>query len=270
MPAPSEASQLRRALATAPEDVVLALARSGNVAAFEALIGRRHGQVRALLMRLSNDAALADDLAQETFVRAWQGLSSLRADSAFWSWLRRIAVRTWARHARRRPPAADLDAAEIADSDDAGQGAFPDEPADAARSRDLDAALARLSLHARNCSGSGWAPTPRSSRVIDPFLLGHFKRHTDLESESFTRATLMRVVAAHRRRQRWRTAGGGLLAAVLAGTLVHSGALSWMLTVQASAVATLGQVPALPLAPLITLLALVYFSHVARALASFR
>lgn len=145
---PSEAPGPRKALEAASEDVVLTLARSGDLVAFEVLVCRRQGQVRALLRRLSNDAALADDLSQETFVRAWQGLASLRADAAFWSWLRRIAVRTWARHAQRRPPAADVDLGDLVDVADTA----PDsDPAAAGASRDLDAALARLAGPARNC-----------------------------------------------------------------------------------------------------------------------
>lgn len=145
---PSEVTGRRSALEAASEDVVLTLARSGDMAAFEVLVRRRQGQVRGLLRRLSNDAALADDLSQETFVRAWQGLSSLRADAAFWSWLRRIAVRTWARHAQRRPPAADVDLGDLVDVADAAPGS---EPAAAGESRDLDAALARLAGPARSC-----------------------------------------------------------------------------------------------------------------------
>lgn len=85
----TDAGGARASLASVAEDAVIELARAGNIAAFEELMRRRQGQLRQLLRRLCGDAALADDLSQETFVRAWQSLSSLRFKEAFWRWLRR-------------------------------------------------------------------------------------------------------------------------------------------------------------------------------------
>jgi RNA polymerase sigma-70 factor (ECF subfamily) len=72
--------------------------------------------VRGLLRRLSGDAALADDLAQDTFIQAWQNLQGLRTPEAFGGWLRQIAVNLWLRHARRkRIQLEPLDESHIAD-----------------------------------------------------------------------------------------------------------------------------------------------------------
>jgi len=51
---------------------------------------------------LSGDWAIADDFAQEAFLRAWQKLRTLRSPGAFGGWLRRIAVNVFLQHIRRK------------------------------------------------------------------------------------------------------------------------------------------------------------------------
>ena len=71
-------------------------------AAFGALVLRHQSSVRNFLRHLARgDAALADDLAQETFVRAYRGLARFRGDANFSTWLLGIAHNHW-RNARRR------------------------------------------------------------------------------------------------------------------------------------------------------------------------
>jgi RNA polymerase sigma factor (sigma-70 family) len=77
------------------------LAQAGNEAAFRELVLRRQGAVRDLLRRLSGNAALADDLAQQAFLQAWRSLKTLREPAAFKGWLRRIAIHVWLQHVRR-------------------------------------------------------------------------------------------------------------------------------------------------------------------------
>ncbi len=78
--------------------------------AFAALVRRHQSAVRAVLRRLcAGDAALADDLSQETFVRAWRGLRGWRGGARFSTWLHRIAVNAWLSQARKAPPPAVLD-----------------------------------------------------------------------------------------------------------------------------------------------------------------
>lgn len=70
--------------------------------AFEQLLRRHQGLVRAQLRRLCDgDAALADDLAQEAFLLAWRKLSSFRGDARFSTWLFRVAHNCFLQ-ARRR------------------------------------------------------------------------------------------------------------------------------------------------------------------------
>lgn len=70
--------------------------------AFGDLVLRHQSAVRHFLRQLTRgDAALADDLAQETFVQAYRGLARFRGDAAFSTWLLGIAHNHW-RNARRR------------------------------------------------------------------------------------------------------------------------------------------------------------------------
>ena len=102
--------------------------------AFAALVRRHQSAVRSVLRRLcAGDAALADDLSQETFVRAWKGLRSWRGGARFSTWLHRIAVNAWLSQVRRAP-------APVAE--DPGTQAPADGPVDARR--DLERAFAIL------------------------------------------------------------------------------------------------------------------------------
>jgi RNA polymerase sigma-70 factor (ECF subfamily) len=83
----------------------LARARTGDLAAFARLVRVHQSRVRLQLRRLTRgDEALADDLAQETFVQAWRHLAAFRGDARLATWLHRIALRTWLQHARRPQP----------------------------------------------------------------------------------------------------------------------------------------------------------------------
>lgn len=85
-------------------------ATAGDHDAFARLVERHHPRILALLERLSGCAEQALDLAQETFVSAYRHLSSFRHDSRFSTWLHSIACNHAASAARRRRPAASLDA----------------------------------------------------------------------------------------------------------------------------------------------------------------
>jgi RNA polymerase sigma-70 factor, ECF subfamily len=67
-------------------------ARAGDDAAFGALYHECRGRVYALCLRLEADAARADELLQDVFVRAWERLGSYRGESRFSTWLHRLAV----------------------------------------------------------------------------------------------------------------------------------------------------------------------------------
>lgn len=69
--------------------------------AFSELVRRHQSQVRSVLRRLTQNGALADDLAQETFLSAYRSLSQFRGGARFSTWLYRIAWNAWLAHARR-------------------------------------------------------------------------------------------------------------------------------------------------------------------------
>lgn len=79
--------------------------RSGDTAAFEWLYRAHAGRVHAVCLRLLGDRGRAEEATQDAFVRAWQRLGSFRGDSAFGSWLYRLAANVAVdrlRHERRR------------------------------------------------------------------------------------------------------------------------------------------------------------------------
>ena len=73
---------------------------AGNVEAFEELYRVNVGRVYALCLRMVGDPTLAEELAQEAFVRAWQKLGSFRGASAFSTWLHRVTVNVVLGHRR--------------------------------------------------------------------------------------------------------------------------------------------------------------------------
>lgn len=100
---------------TEPHDVLAA--QRGDLGAFERLYRSHVGQVLALCARMTGDRTVAEDLTQETFVKAWGALSSFRGESAFGSWLHRVAASVVLDHGRARgrqlrhlAPVEDMDA----------------------------------------------------------------------------------------------------------------------------------------------------------------
>ena len=69
-------------------------ARSGESRAFEMLVLKYRRRVERLISRMVRDPAHVEDIAQETFIRAYRALPQFRGESAFYTWLYRIAVNT--------------------------------------------------------------------------------------------------------------------------------------------------------------------------------
>ena len=69
-------------------------AQSGDKKAFELLVIKYQRKVERLLSRLIRDQAEIEDVAQESFIKAYRALAGFRGDSAFYTWLYRIAVNT--------------------------------------------------------------------------------------------------------------------------------------------------------------------------------
>lgn len=67
-------------------------AQAGDRSAFERIYRENVGRVHALCLRLCGDPARAEELTQDVFVRAWRRLGTFRGDSAFSTWLHRLAV----------------------------------------------------------------------------------------------------------------------------------------------------------------------------------
>jgi len=67
-------------------------AQEGDVAAFERLYRENESRIYALCLRMVADRSRAEELTQASFVRAWEKLGSFRGDSAFATWLHRLAV----------------------------------------------------------------------------------------------------------------------------------------------------------------------------------
>jgi len=130
-------------LGSAAEISLVALAMSGDDNAFEELVRRRQGAIRRLMRQLSGDWALADDFAQEAFLRAWRKLRTLRSSGAFGGWLRQIAVNVFLQHIRRS-------GSVIHDSDEVASYTVVDD-GDSSIKIDLEKALARLRPAERIC-----------------------------------------------------------------------------------------------------------------------
>jgi RNA polymerase sigma-70 factor (ECF subfamily) len=113
----------------APDDeqALVRAAGSGDARAFEALYRKHSRRVYALVWRLAGgNAARAEDLVQEAFIRAWQALPGFRFQSAFSTWLHRLAVNTALMELRSRRGGQDLEVDDAAlewqaSADTAGQ-----------------------------------------------------------------------------------------------------------------------------------------------------
>ncbi len=103
-------------MAESPTDQQLvSRVKSGETEAFALLVRKYQNKAFGVVSRLISDPAAAEDVVQESFLRAYRSLDRFRGDSAFYTWLYRIAVNTAKNHlmARgRRPPSADIDASD--------------------------------------------------------------------------------------------------------------------------------------------------------------
>ncbi len=95
----------------------------GDKRAFELLVAKYQRRVERLLSRLIRDPSEIEDVAQEAFIKAYRALPQFRGDSAFYTWLYRIAVNTAKNYlvsqGRRPKPFADTQTDEDGESFDA-------------------------------------------------------------------------------------------------------------------------------------------------------
>lgn len=83
------------------EHTIVERARAGDQRAFAQLFEQYHAPILNYLHRMVSDRALAEDLAQDTFIKAYNALPRTKPDLAFKAWLYRIATNTAISHLRR-------------------------------------------------------------------------------------------------------------------------------------------------------------------------
>jgi RNA polymerase sigma factor (sigma-70 family) len=126
-------------LAGAHDVDLAALARGGDRRAFGELV-RRHGSaVRGLLRRIGAEPALADQIARDAFLDAFERIAEFRAEIAFQAWVKQIAARAFARRWRLQTPDAERESRS------------PQLSREAETARDLDGALSDLVPLERIC-----------------------------------------------------------------------------------------------------------------------
>jgi RNA polymerase sigma-70 factor, ECF subfamily len=87
--------------------------QGGDNSAFNLLVQKYQHRIGAVIGRFVHDYAESQDIAQETFIRAYRAINSFRGDAQFYTWLYRIAVNTAKNHLvsmKRRPPTSDVEA----------------------------------------------------------------------------------------------------------------------------------------------------------------
>ena len=98
-------------------------AQRGDKHAFELLVGKYQRRLGRLISRFVRNAAEAEDLTQEAFIKAYRALPAFRGDSAFYTWLYRIGINTAKHHllaqGRRAPTSTSFDAEEAEEFEDA-------------------------------------------------------------------------------------------------------------------------------------------------------
>jgi RNA polymerase sigma-70 factor (ECF subfamily) len=104
-----------------PDELLVERAKRGDTRAFEMLVIKYQRRIERLIARMVRDVDLVQDIAQESFIRAYRALPQFRGDSAFYTWLYRIAVNT-AKKAlvdlKRDPLVVESALSSVSDDDD--------------------------------------------------------------------------------------------------------------------------------------------------------
>ncbi len=126
------------------ERAAVSRASAGDRDAFEMLYRQHVGRIYGAIWRLlGGQHARAEELTQDAFVKAWQALPGFRGDSAFGTWLHRVAINTAMMDLRARSGAEDRE------TDDAGLEQAVSPTGSASARLDLDRAVASLPPRAR-------------------------------------------------------------------------------------------------------------------------
>ena len=100
---------------TKVDQLLVERVQKGDKRAFDLLIQKYQHRIVSLVTRYVSDSTEAQDVAQEAFIKAYRAIGRFRGDSAFYTWLYRIAINTaknWIVAKNRRPPASDIDAVD--------------------------------------------------------------------------------------------------------------------------------------------------------------
>jgi RNA polymerase sigma-70 factor (ECF subfamily) len=119
-------------------------AQKGDNRAFDLLVRKYQHKILGLIGRYVHDHAEVQDVAQEAFIKAYRALGKFRSDSAFYTWMYRIAINTAKNHLvsrGRRPPGSDLDIADAEILDHSGRLADSETPELAMARDQLEAAV---------------------------------------------------------------------------------------------------------------------------------
>jgi RNA polymerase sigma-70 factor (ECF subfamily) len=105
--------------ATVAERQLVEQARSGDRDAFEELVRRHADRLYAVVLRFVADAEEAEEVTQESFLRAWRSIDRFQGRSQFFTWLYRIGINEAKRRAERRSPAETVRSVEDAPIEEA-------------------------------------------------------------------------------------------------------------------------------------------------------
>lgn len=108
--------------ASQTDEELVARVQKGDKRAFDLLVLKYQHKILSIISRFVKDSAEVQDVAQETFIKAYRALANFRGESAFYTWIYRIAVNTAKNHLvsrGRRPPSSDV---EVDDAEYYGGG----------------------------------------------------------------------------------------------------------------------------------------------------
>jgi len=107
---------------------LLSRAQAGDMSAFEALVGRHEEKVYGLALRMTRSEADAAEIAQDTFLSAYQHLAEFRGEAAFGSWVHRIAANNALMRLRRQKVVDMVSDDELAGPEFTERGSLADGP----------------------------------------------------------------------------------------------------------------------------------------------